>query len=73
MLPVPKGFLFCFCKLNFLRAAGFGTMSAWCDVDFYPNGGQQQPGCKDPVSNALDDIAALKVVGEVEHALILDI
>ena len=36
--------------------AGFGTMQALGDMDFYPNGGTQQPGCPAPVSTTLEEI-----------------
>ena len=46
---------------------GFGTMSAWCDADFYPNGGGRQPGCPKPVSHALADVFTLKIHGKIQH------
>nr|KAG5709784.1 hypothetical protein BaRGS_032608 [Batillaria attramentaria] len=43
-----------------LKDLGFGTMSAWCDADYYPNGGGQQPGCPKPLSNTVSDVLAFK-------------
>lgn len=42
------------------RDAGFGTMSAWCDADYYPNGGGHQPGCPKAVSRTVADVLSFK-------------
>ncbi|KAK7100290.1 inactive pancreatic lipase-related protein 1-like isoform X2 [Littorina saxatilis] len=46
-----------------LEDMGFGTLSAWCDVDFYPNGGGHQAGCPKPVSGAILDVFSMNMLG----------
>ena len=45
---------------------GFGLMQAIGDVDFYPNGGQHQPGCP---PETLGLIGMLSFEGTVVHPL----
>ncbi|XP_076440990.1 inactive pancreatic lipase-related protein 1-like [Babylonia areolata] len=45
-----------------LKDLGFGTMSAWCDADFYPNGGKLQPGCPKAASHLVSDVFSWRVL-----------
>lgn len=52
-------------SIKFAVFAGFGLQKAIADADFYPNGGEKQPGCDHELGKHLFSLITGRIEGEL--------
>ena len=52
-------------SIKFAVFAGFGLQKAIADADFYPNGGEKQPGCGHELGKHLFSLITGRIEGEL--------